>query len=110
MPIYITRGRYSSEAMKSLVAKPENREPAVRKHMESMGCKLLAFYVTMGEFDWMTIVDAPSGKDVAAGVAAVAATGSVVGSETVEAFTGSDAMQIFSSAKKSQYRPPGVHA
>jgi hypothetical protein len=29
MPIYISRGRFSSDAVKGMVAKPENREEAV---------------------------------------------------------------------------------
>lgn len=107
MPIYITRGRYSAEAMKGLVANPEDRESMVRRHVESMGGKLLSFYVTLGRYDWMTIVEAPSAKDAAAGTVAVAATGATVDSETIEAFTGAEAREIFTKAGKSAYRAPG---
>jgi hypothetical protein len=30
MPIYISRGRFTSDAVKGMVAKPENREEAVK--------------------------------------------------------------------------------
>ena len=46
MPIYITRGRYSAESIKNLVANPEDRLPAVRNLVEAAGAKLLNFYVT----------------------------------------------------------------
>jgi hypothetical protein len=31
MPIYISRGRFTSDAVKGMLAKPENREDAVAK-------------------------------------------------------------------------------
>ena len=31
MPIYISRGRFTSDAVKGMLAKPENREEAVAK-------------------------------------------------------------------------------
>ncbi len=31
MPIYISRGRFTSDAVKGMLAKPENREEAVSK-------------------------------------------------------------------------------
>ena len=37
MPIYISRGRFTSDAVKGMVAKPENREEAVSKLFESVG-------------------------------------------------------------------------
>jgi hypothetical protein len=37
MPIYISRGRFTSDAIKGMVAKPENREEAVSKLFESVG-------------------------------------------------------------------------
>ena len=41
MTIYISRGRFTSDAVKGMVAKPENREEAVSKLCESVGGKLL---------------------------------------------------------------------
>ena len=35
MTIYISRGRFTSDAVKGMVAKPENREEAVSKLCES---------------------------------------------------------------------------
>ena len=39
MPIYISRGRFTSDAVKGMVAKPENREEAVSKLFESVGVR-----------------------------------------------------------------------
>ena len=48
MPIYISRGRFTSDAVKGMLAKPENREEAVAKLFKSVpsvaqllaGCRL----------------------------------------------------------------------
>ena len=37
MPIYISRGRFTSDAVKRMVGKPENRKEAVSKLCESVG-------------------------------------------------------------------------
>ena len=37
MPIYISRGRFTSDAIKGMVANPENREEVVSKLFESLG-------------------------------------------------------------------------
>jgi uncharacterized protein with GYD domain len=109
MPIYITRGRYSAESIKNLVAKPEDRQQAVRTLVEAAGAKLLNFYVTLGHYDFLVITEAPSAKEASAGVVAAAAAGSVTDVETTEAFTSSEAKQIFTIAGKAaeKYKLPG---
>ncbi|MGA7772230.1 MAG: GYD domain-containing protein, partial [Pseudolabrys sp.] len=48
MPIYISRGRFTSDAVKGMVAKPENRKQAVSKLFESVGGRLIEWYLTFG--------------------------------------------------------------
>ena len=109
MPIYITRGRYSAESIKNLVANPEDRQQAVSKLVEAAGAKLLNFYVTLGHYDFLLITEAPSAKEASAFIVAAAAAGSVTDVETTEAFTSSEAKQIFTVAGKAaeKYKLPG---
>ena len=51
MPIYISRGRFTSDAIKGMLAKPENREEAVAKLFKSVGGKLIGWYLTFGPVD-----------------------------------------------------------
>jgi uncharacterized protein with GYD domain len=51
MPIYISRGRFTSNAIKGMLAKPENREDAVAKLFKSVGGKLIGWYLTFGHHD-----------------------------------------------------------
>ena len=53
MPIYISRGRYTADAVKSMLARPENREEAVAKLFKSVGGKLIGWYLTFGHYDWL---------------------------------------------------------
>jgi uncharacterized protein with GYD domain len=55
MPIYISRGRFTSEAIKGMLAKPENRQEAVAKLFQSVGGKLIGWYLTFGRHDWLAI-------------------------------------------------------
>jgi len=48
MPIYISRGRFTADAVKDLLAKPENREEALSKLFKSVGGKLIGWYLTFG--------------------------------------------------------------
>jgi uncharacterized protein with GYD domain len=40
MPIYISRGRFTTDAIKGMMAKPENREEAVSNLFQSVGGRL----------------------------------------------------------------------
>ncbi len=51
MPIYISRGRYTSDAVEGMLANPENREEAIAKLFQSVGGKLISWYLTFGEHD-----------------------------------------------------------
>ena len=109
MPIYITRGRYSAESIKNLVANPEDRMPAIRNLVEAAGAKLLNFYVTLGRYDFLVITEAPSAKEATAAILAAAAAGSITDNETTEAFTTSEAKEVFAGAGKAaaKYKLPG---
>ncbi|MGC2078899.1 MAG: GYD domain-containing protein [Xanthobacteraceae bacterium] len=47
MPIYISRGRFTSDAVKGMLAKPD-REEAVAKLFKSVGGRLIGWYLTFG--------------------------------------------------------------
>jgi uncharacterized protein with GYD domain len=109
MPIFITQGRYSRDAIKGMIAKPEDRAEEVSKLCQRAGGKLLAYYVTFGEYDWMTIAEMPSHREVSAVVLAAAAGGGATEMKTTVAMTTAEAKEIFAATGKltSGYRAPG---
>jgi uncharacterized protein with GYD domain len=101
MPIYISRGRYTSNAVKGMLAKPENREEAIAKLVKSAGGKLIGWYLTFGHHDWLSICEFPDEKAALSALLAAAAGGSLSDVETTVAMTAKDAVTAFESAGKA---------
>ncbi len=101
MPIYISRGRFTSDAVKGMLAKPENREEAVAKLFKSVGGRLIGWYLTFGHHDWLVIGEFPDEKAAASAILAAAAGGSLSEIETTVAMTAKDAHATFQSAGKA---------
>jgi uncharacterized protein with GYD domain len=98
MPTFICQGRYSREAMQGMIKSPEDRTEAVSKLVQSVGGKLLSYYVTFGETDFLLVVEAPDERAMAATVLAAAAGGGVTDLKTTVAMTPAEAMQAFRKA------------
>jgi uncharacterized protein with GYD domain len=101
MPIFISRGRFTSDAVKGMLAKPENREEVVAKLFQSVGGTLIGWYLTFGRYDWLAIGEFPDEKTAASPVLAAAAGGSLSDVETTVAMTATDAATTFESAGKA---------
>lgn len=98
MAIFIHQGRYSEAALKGLMANPEDRAEAVAKLLEAAGGKMLAYYVTLGEYDYMVISDMPGTAAASAAAVAAAASGGVAGGKTTAAMTSAEAKDVFAAA------------
>ena len=101
MPIYISRGRFTSDAVKGMLAKPENREEAVAKLFKSAGGKLVGWYLTFGHHDFLVIGEFPDEKAAASAILAAAGGGSLSEIETTVAMNAKDAHATFESAAKA---------
>ena len=62
MPIFITQGRYTAAAVKGMVEHSQDRAKAVADLFGRAGGKLLAFYVTFGEYDWLSVAEVPDAE------------------------------------------------
>jgi uncharacterized protein with GYD domain len=100
VPIYISRGRFTKDAVKDMMAKPENREAAVANLFKSVGGRLIGWYLTFGPYDWLVIGEFPDNKAAASAVLAAAGGGSLSDVETTVAMTAADAKATFEAAGK----------
>jgi uncharacterized protein with GYD domain len=98
VPIFISRGCYTADAVRGMMAAPEDREPAIAKVFEKLGGKLLCYYVTLGEFDWLLIAEFADEKAAASGMLVAMAGGSVSNVQTTLAMTSKQAMEAFRGA------------
>lgn len=98
MPIYITQGRYTREAIKGMVVRPEDRADAVGRLLAKAGGRLIGYYVTFGDYDFLVIAEAPSETQMAAVLLAAAAGGGVTDLKTTLAMTSVEAKGAFAAA------------
>jgi len=105
----VTRGRFTHDYVKRLLDAPEDREPAVRKLIEEAGGKVVSFYMTTGETDFLLISEANEGEAVIAALMASSAAGMISNLATVRAWTGAEFKSIAERGAKASksYRPPG---
>jgi uncharacterized protein with GYD domain len=105
----VTRGRFTHDYVKGLLAAPEDREPAVRKVIEGAGGKVISFYFTTGDTDFLLISEADEAEAVIAALMAVAAAGTISHVSTARAWTGAEFKAIADRGAKAAkaYRPPG---
>ena len=98
MPIYITQGRYTREAIKGMMARPEDRAEAASRLLAKAGGRLLGYYLTFGDYDFMTIADIPSDTQAASVLLAAAGSGGVTDLRTTVAMNAVEAKGAFAGA------------
>ncbi|HME29427.1 MAG TPA: GYD domain-containing protein [Pseudolabrys sp.] len=98
MPIYITQGRYTREAINGMIVKPEDRAEAVARLLSKVGGRLLGYYLTFGEYDFLTIAEVPNDVQMAAVLLAAGSGRGVTGLRTTVALTSVEAKGAFAAA------------
>src|SRR6267143_1529391 len=78
MPIYILLSRLSQQGVATLKSNPD-RLREVNKDVEELGAKVLHQWATLGEFDFVNVVEAPDTATIARVSVALGARGSTQG-------------------------------
>jgi len=109
MPTFITQGRYSRDAIRGMIARPEDRADAVARLLSKAGARLVGLYFTFGEYDFLLIAEAPSETQIAAALLTAASVGGVTDLRTMLAMTTIEAKGAFAAAGDlaRQYQGPG---
>ena len=105
----VTRGRFTRDYAKGLVSAPEDREPIVRKLVEGAGGKLVNFYYTTGDADFLLIIETNEAESAIAAFLATAAADAISDVTTSRAWTGAEFKAVAEKASKvaSLYSLPG---
>jgi uncharacterized protein with GYD domain len=85
MPRYIVLYRFSDQGLKN-VKDTVKRAKDIRKQNEDRGFKVIGTYWTQGQYDLVSIVEAPDEQAMVAGLFNIAQAGNVH-SETLRAFS-----------------------
>ena len=92
MPMYVTLIRYTEQGIKTFKDLPSRLEET-RKAGEPAGAKLVAFYLTMGQYDAVVVSEAPDDETVTTLALAAGGRGNVR-TETLRAFTEDQAKKL----------------
>ena len=85
MPTYVVLYKFTDQGLKN-IKDTVKRAREVRAENERRGFKVIGTYWTQGQYDLVSIVDAPSEDAMLAGLFNIAATGNVH-SQTLRAYT-----------------------
>ena len=107
MTIFISQGRYTHQALKNMIDNPEDRWENAAAIIDAAGGKLLNFYITYGEYDFLLVCEAPSAEALAPALLAASSTGGITGMTTYPAITTAEAKTAFEEAQRvgAKFRP-----
>lgn len=108
MAIYLVQTSYTQEALKSLIANPQDRTPVVAKAVKSLGGKLIGSWLSFGDYDGVIIMEMPDNVSAAAMAVTAAAGGSLKSIKTTPLMSADEAMAALKKAAGSTYKPIGA--
>ena len=94
MSTYIILVRWTTQGLQKIKESPSRLE-AGKKAFEAAGIKLKAFYMVMGQYDQVTIAEAPDDATMAKALLTLASQGNLQ-TETLRAFTEDEYKKIIS--------------
>ncbi len=92
MPTYIGLFRATQKGRETIKDAPTRLQKA-KESLKAAGIKLVGFYLTMGQYDYVTILEAPSDEAVAKATLMIGLAGTLQG-ETLRAFTEEEFQKI----------------
>jgi uncharacterized protein with GYD domain len=95
MPTYITLGNWTEQGIRN-VKDAGKRIDAARQMMKDAGGELKAFYMTMGTYDLVTVVEAPNDEVVGKILLKIGGLGNVR-TTTLRAFNEAETRKILAS-------------
>jgi uncharacterized protein with GYD domain len=95
MPTYITLFNWTQKGVENVKDSPKRLDKA-KEAVKAAGGKMQAFYMTMGQYDGVTISEAPNDEAYARTMLALASVGAIK-TETLRAFTEDEYRKLIGS-------------
>ena len=105
MASYLVQCSYSQEALKALIAAPQDRTPVIAKAAKGLGGKLVGTWLSFGDYDVVLIIEMPDNVSAAALALAAAAGGSLKSIKTTPLMSLEDGIAALKKAGTSSYKP-----
>ncbi|MFP5249952.1 MAG: GYD domain-containing protein [Acidobacteriota bacterium] len=107
MPSYLLQVSYAADALKKLIAKPQDRGEMVRKAIEKLGGTATGTWLSFGDYDIVSLFELPDNVTAASFALAIAAGGSVKAVKTTPLLSMEEEMAALKKAGASPYKPVG---
>ena len=98
MATFITQARFAKDGLMGMIAAPEDQSEIVGRLIAQVGGKLVAHYLTSGDYDVLIIFEGPSYEEVVPALIAAAAGSGLSDFKTVTALTSSEMKSAFVKA------------
>lgn len=92
MSLYVIIGKFTQKGIENIKDSPD-RLAAARKLAKSFGAEIKDFYYTMGQYDFVLMVEAPS-NEVTMKILLIICSGGAVRTETLVAIPAEKAVEI----------------
>jgi uncharacterized protein with GYD domain len=106
MAVYMTQFAYTAEAWTALAKNPVDRSAAIGALVEKMGGRMLGFYYAFGEYDGVTIIEAPDEASIMAVLIAAISPGHIKATKTTPLITVDQALEAMRKAGALSYSAP----
>jgi uncharacterized protein with GYD domain len=100
MTTFITQARFTKDGLNAMIAAPEDRTELAGRLIAEVGGKLVAYYLTSGEYDILLIFEGPSYEDTVPALIVAAAGNGLTALNTVTALTSNEMKEAFVKAGK----------
>jgi uncharacterized protein with GYD domain len=106
MACYLVQASYTSEALATLVKKPQDRTGVIRATVAKLGGTVVGQWGSFGEHEVVLIVDMPDTVSAVAFKLAAFAGGALRGGIITPLFTTDEGMAAAKKAGGAGYKPP----
>src|SRR5690242_7603598 len=106
MALYMVQAAYTAEAWAAMTKNPQDRTVALTELMQKLGDRLIGHYYCFGEYDAVTIFEAPDDTTASATVLAAISPGHVKMVKTTKLFTVQETMEAMRKAGSVTYQGP----
>ena len=103
MAIFVSLGIYSQKGADGIINGSSDRKAAMEKLVGSVGCKLIDYHITRGQYDFVMISEADSFEAIAACALKAKAAGTLSEAITLESV---DLNKVREFGNKVDFSPP----
>ncbi len=106
MALYMTQAAYTAQAWATMTKHPQDRSVGLAELIQKLGGRLITHYYCFGEYDGVTIFEAPDDTTASAIVLAAISAGHVKLVKTTRLLTVQETMEAMRKAGRAVYQAP----